>query len=113
MFLDRYGKLISLSTSGQLAMRRVFEAHLKRVEWGTLRSAIRLYPFLVAEGGESKPVVIDPQISFGRPVVNQAFVSTQAIRDRIDAGETVDEVARDYELPPKVIEEAVLFERAA
>src|ERR1019366_6762576 len=34
LFLEHYGKLINLSASGQLAMRRLFEAHLKRVEWG-------------------------------------------------------------------------------
>src|SRR5437879_6264106 len=33
VFLERYGELIELSASGQLAMRRVFDEHLKRVEW--------------------------------------------------------------------------------
>ena len=33
VFLDHYGKLINLPASGQLAMRRVFDEHLKRVEW--------------------------------------------------------------------------------
>ena len=35
VFLDRYGELIELTASGQLAMRRLFEEHLKRVEWDT------------------------------------------------------------------------------
>jgi len=33
---------MKLSASGQLAMRKVFEAHLKRVEWGKLRLPVRL-----------------------------------------------------------------------
>jgi hypothetical protein len=33
LFLERYGQRISLSLSGQLAMRKLLEAHLKRVEW--------------------------------------------------------------------------------
>ena len=49
LFLDRYGELISLSASGQLAMRRLFEQHLKRVEWDAWKFPIRLYPFLSAE----------------------------------------------------------------
>ncbi len=114
LFLDRYGELVNLSASGQLAMRKVFEAHLKRVEWGTLRSAVRLYPFVVSEGAaNAKPIIIDPQISFGRPVVGKAFVSTRSIVDRIDAGEDVAAVARDYGLTPAAIEEAVVYERAA
>jgi uncharacterized protein (DUF433 family) len=114
IFLDRYGELINLSASGQLAMRKVFEAHLKRVEWGPMRSPVRLYPFLLTEGaGDAKPIIIDPAISFGRPVVGRAFVSTQSIVDRIDAGEDVAEVARDYDLTQQAVEEAVLYERAA
>lgn len=113
VFLDRYGELMNLSASGQLAMRKVFEAHLKRVEWGKLRFPVRLYPFLTSESTESKPIIIDPQISFGRPVVGKAYVSTRNIVDRIDAGETVHDIARDYDLTPEIVEEAVVYERAA
>jgi len=113
LFLDRYGELVNLSASGQLAMRKIFENHLDRVEWGELHSAVRLYPFVLAERADEKPILIDPRISFGRPVVGEAFVSTRSILERIDAGETVDEVARDYELAAEAIEEAVVFERAA
>lgn len=113
LFLDRYGELVNLSASGQLAMRKVFETHLTRVEWGSLQSAVRLYPFLVSESADAKPIVIDPQISLGRPVVGKAFVSTRSILDRIDAGEKVEDVARDYGLTNTAVEEAVVFERAA
>jgi uncharacterized protein (DUF433 family) len=113
LFLDRYGELVNLSASGQLALWKVFEAHLKRVEWGELRSAVRLYPFVLSESADAKPIVIDPRISFGRPVVGKAFVSTRIILDRIDAGEKVEDVARDYELTDQAVEEAIVFERAA
>lgn len=113
LFLSRYGKLINLSASGQLAMRSVFDAHLKRIEWGPLHSAVRLYPFVTETAGDARPIIIDPTISFGRPVVGEAFVSTRSIVDRIDAGESVADVARDYRLSPGAIEEAVLYERAA
>ncbi len=113
LFLDRYGELVNLSASGQLAMKRIFEAHLERVEWGRLHSAVRLYPFVLGDIADTKPIVIDPRISFGRPVVQRAFVSTRSIHDRIDAGESVEEVARDYNVTTDVIEQAVVFERAA
>src|SRR6185503_1089191 len=71
LFLDRYGELVNLSASGQLAIRKLFEAHLARVEWGKLRSAVRLYPFVFGEAANSKPIVIDPTIAFGRPVVDR------------------------------------------
>jgi uncharacterized protein (DUF433 family) len=46
-------------------------------------------------------------------VVREAFISTRSIVDRIDAGENVEDVARDYDLTREVVEEAVLYERAA
>lgn len=114
VFLDRYGTLIELSASGQLAMRRVFDEHLRRVEWDASRFPVRLYPFPAAGlRTEERPITIDPRIAFGRPVVVRKGVSTSAIVDRIDAGESVDEVAADYELERSEIEQAVLYERAA
>jgi uncharacterized protein (DUF433 family) len=40
-------------------------------------------------------------------------VSTEAIAGRIVAGESVADLAEDYDLKPEEIEEAVLYERAA
>jgi len=114
VLLDRYGQLIELSASGQLVMRQLLEEHLKRVEWDEWQFPIRLYPFLSVEStSAAKPIAIDPKIAFGRPVVIRAGVSTAAIVERIDAKETVEEVAADYDLSVSEIEQAVLFERAA
>ncbi|MFZ3358406.1 MAG: DUF433 domain-containing protein [Xanthobacteraceae bacterium] len=114
VFLDRYGQLIELSASGQLAMRRLFDEHLKRVEWDESKFPVRLYPFLsAASPSDARPIVIDPRISFGRPVVQRKGISTLAIAERIDAGETVEDVANDYDLGPSEVEQAILYERAA
>jgi uncharacterized protein (DUF433 family) len=114
LFLDQYGKLIDLSASGQIALRRMFDEHLKRVEWGELGVPIRLYPF-IASGAQAaaRPIAIDPGLAFGRPIVARKGVTTQAIADRLDAGESVDDVACDYGLEVPEVEEAVLYERAA
>jgi uncharacterized protein (DUF433 family) len=114
VFLDRYGRLIELTASGQLAMRQFFDEHLKRVDWDASKLPVRLYPFLsiVSAGGE-RPIVINPRIAFGRPVVERKGVSTSAIVERIDAGESVEDVANDYDLGPSEIEQAILYERAA
>jgi uncharacterized protein (DUF433 family) len=113
LFLERFGELVNLSASGQLAVRKLFQAHLARVEWGKLRSAVPLDPFVFGEAIDAKPILIDPAIAFGRPVVDGAFVSTRSILERIDAGESVADVARDYEVSIETVEEAVLFEQAA
>lgn len=112
LFLQKYGELIDLSASGQLAMRKLLEEHLKRVEWDEWQFPVRLYPFVSVGTGE-RPIAIDPKIAFGRPVVLRAGVSTGIIAERIDAGETVAELSEDYDLSPSEIEEAILYERAA
>jgi uncharacterized protein (DUF433 family) len=115
VFLDRYGELIELTASGQLAMRRLLDEHLKRVEWDdSSRFPVRLYPFLsTAAPTEERPIVIDPRIAFGRPIVLRKGISTSAIVGRVDAGESVEDIAADYELRSSEIEQAVVYERAA
>jgi uncharacterized protein (DUF433 family) len=113
LFLDKYGQLIDLPASGQLAMRLVFDEHLKRVEWDEWKFPVRLYPFVSAETTAPRTIAIDPKIAFGRPVVARAGISTAAIAGRIDAREPAAEVAADYDLTVEEVEQAVLYERAA
>lgn len=114
VFLDRYVELINLSASGQLAMRKMFEEHLQRVEWDSWKFPVRLYPYVDTTLRDAKrPITIDPNIAFGRPIVQRAGVSAAAITDRIDAGESVEDLADDYDLSPDEIEQAVLYFRAA
>ena len=114
VFLDRYGELIDLSAAGQLAMRRVLEDHLKRVEWDMSKFPARLYPFLPSgASADERPIVIDPRIAFGRPVVSSKGISTSTIAERVDAGESVETIAEDYELGASEVEQAIVYERAA
>lgn len=112
LFLEKYGELIDLSASGQLAMRKLFEEHLERVDWDEWQFPVRLYPFVSGESAR-RPIAIDPKLAFGRPVVLRAGVSTGVIAERIDSGETVAELASDYGLTIEDIEQAVVYERAA
>ena len=114
MLLERYGELIELSASGQIAMRHLFNEHLARVEWDEWKFPVRLYPFSSSSTPtDSRPIAIDAQIAFGRPVIASRGVSTGVIAERIDAGETAAELADDYDLSEREIEEAVLYEHAA
>ena len=114
VFLDRYVDLINLSASGRLAMRKMLEDHLARVEWDAWQRPVRLFPYLgAAVQAAERPIAIDPQIAFGRPIMQRAGISTSAIADRIDAGESVDAIAEDYDLCREEVEQAVLYARAA
>lgn len=113
VLLDHYGDLIELSASGQIAIRKALEDHLARVEWDEWKFPVRLYPYPTTAVDGGRPIAIDANVAFGRPVLVARGVSTHVIAERLDAGESVAELAADYDLTPSDIEQAALYERAA
>lgn len=114
LFIHRYGQLINVTQDGQLAMKEVLERYLSRVERDPAGRAARLYPFLRAEGHhENRSVVIDPYISFGKPVIAGTGIPTSIIAGRFNAGESVTDLAKDYGRQTFEVEEAIRYERAA
>jgi len=117
LFVRFYGDLVNISQSGQLAMRDVLEAYLRRVEWDAEGVVVRLYPFTRKHApDEPKVVVIDPRISFGWPVLVGSGIPTAIVAERYKAGESIDQLADDYGRERLDIEEAIrceLDERAA
>lgn len=114
LYLDRLGQLINLSRAGQIAIREVLIDHLKRVKRDDAALPIRLYPFVSgSRPAAERSVVIDPRRSFGQPLLAGAGIRTQVVADRINAGETVADLADDYELSEEQIRNAVVFHQAA
>ncbi len=110
MFLEKYGEFVNLNRSGQIAIAKFLEEHLNRIELDDMNLPIRLYPF---ETDTNKIIAIDPRIAFGRPIIASRGISTAAIVDRINAGESEKEVAKDYGLKMAEVEEAIVYEQAA
>jgi uncharacterized protein (DUF433 family) len=57
--------------------------------------------------------MLDPTVSFGRPVLTRLGVTTAVIVDRINAGEEPADVAKDYGAASEEIMDALAYERAA
>jgi uncharacterized protein (DUF433 family) len=111
LFVSHFGKLIAASEAGQLAMRHMLAAYLRRVEHDSNGLAVRLYPFTrKRQPDEPKVIVIDPWISFGRPTITGTGITTAIIAERYKAGESVDELAEDYGCQRGHVEEAVRCE---
>ena len=109
LLLDRFGKLLDLSQSGQYAIRAAFQAHLQRIEWES-NVAVRLFPFLGEDGVTGKLIAIDPRISFGRPVLLSRSIPTAIIVLRMDQGEQPEALAEDYGVTLAEITEAAVYE---
>ncbi|HJW10747.1 MAG TPA: DUF433 domain-containing protein [Albitalea sp.] len=113
LFVEHAGELLNVSKQGQRALREDFERALERVEFTDDGGPVRLFPFTrpLANVPQPKTVLIDPKLSFGRPVLAGAFVRTEVIESRFQAGDSIAEMADDYGVTPTQIEEALRFEQ--
>lgn len=102
--------LEDVSGSGQWALGDILEGSLRRLDWESF-GPVRLFPFTRrGEFSEPKLVVIDPAISFGKPVLVGTGISTSTIAERYKAGESIEELARDYDRDSSEIQEAIRCE---
>jgi uncharacterized protein (DUF433 family) len=115
LFVEHAGELLNVSKQGQRALREDFERALDRVEFSSDGSRpVRLFPFTrppLSPDAQPKTVVVDPALSFGRPVLTGAFVRTEVIEGRFRAGDSIADMARDYDVSAGHIEEALRFEQ--
>lgn len=119
LFVDIWGRILSVSNKqGQVSIRRVVEAYLERIERDVSGLAVRLYPFTRASldpGAatlQPRVIVIDPRVSFGRPVLVGTGVPTAVLAERFKAGESIGELARDFNCPAESVEEAIRCEHS-
>jgi uncharacterized protein (DUF433 family) len=111
VFISEYGRLVNASDHGQLEMQAIMSKFLGRIERDELNLAVRLYPYSKRkEDTELKPIVIDPRMSFGRPVIAGTGIPTSIIAERFEAGDSIKELARDYGRTEGEIEEALRWE---
>ncbi|HEX4786095.1 MAG TPA: DUF433 domain-containing protein [Candidatus Sulfotelmatobacter sp.] len=114
VLIKEIDKFINLSRGGQLAIPEIVEAHLERVEYDKSLGVFRFYPF-VRERSSTEPkfIVIDPGLGFGKPVISGTGISTAVIASRFNARESMPDLAKEYGLEEKQIEEAIRWETRA
>jgi uncharacterized protein (DUF433 family) len=75
---------------------------------------VKLYPFVRKEdtgkADAPAPIEIDPRVAFGRPVLIGRAVPTAILADRFKAGDSIEELAGDFEVTPVAIQEAIRCE---
>lgn len=104
--LDLPSSLAFVVRSGQtIAVADNANRFFKKIEFnpGENGEAIRIRP-----AGQTSPVTIDPQVSFGEPAVEG--VATSRLWELFDAGETVEDLAGGYELSVSTIGAGIAYE---
>jgi uncharacterized protein (DUF433 family) len=111
LFVRCAGELLNISKGGQVAMKQAVEAHLRRVERDSDNKPLVLYPFVGGDyTADRKPVMFDPEISFGRLVIVKSGIPTIEVAERFSAGETISDLAHDYGRTALEIEDAIRCE---
>jgi len=114
LFVRKFGELIGASQEGQQMMESMLRQRLKLVKRDPAGVPEKLVLFPAPRHkNNSAAVVIDPRISFGRPVLDGLGVRTGILAERFIAGDMLGELARDYGASPEAIENAIRCELRA
>jgi len=106
------GEVINLSRNGQVEMADMILAYLERVERDAKGVPIKLYPFIRNQPLREQPrsVVIDPRVSFGRPVLAGTGIPTAVLAEQFKAGDKPKDLAKDYGAEEQAVWDAIRCE---
>jgi uncharacterized protein (DUF433 family) len=108
VFIRILGYPISASRKGQGAIPEILSRFLQRIERDPKHIPIRFYP--IPYDKSPKQVVMDPAVAYGRPVVTGTRITTLMVFERYSGGESLKDIATDYDLEIDVVEEALRCE---
>jgi uncharacterized protein (DUF433 family) len=113
LFVEELGNLLNVTTH-VYSFDEIMRAYLKRIHRDVKGAPVKLYPFLRKEDVEKpsapSPVEIDPRVAFGRPVLVGRAVPTAVLADRFKAGDSIEDLAGDFEVSSFDIQEAIRCE---
>ena len=121
LFVKELGQLLNITGGRQLAMKEILLAHLERIQRNPGGAAAKLYPFVVPPirvgskliiEDKSKLIAIDPYVSFGRPVITGTGIPSEAIAERFLGGDSMSDLAEDFDRPIEEIEQAIRYQQA-
>jgi len=91
----------------QRVFDRIIRPFLKNVEFDSTRMPRRWWP-----RGKRRQVALDPRRSFGHPIMFREGIPTRVLVRSVRANDSIEEVARWFEINPQSVQEAVDYERA-
>ena len=104
-------EVFNLSQRSQREFREFVSLYLHRIERDDAGRAAKLFPFIVADrDSEPRSISISPVVSFGKPVLVGTGISTSVIVGRFNARDSIADLAREYEISPAVLEDAIRWE---
>lgn len=97
--------LVDLVGHGQIAMLETLEDYLVELEFGPDDYVEKWHPW-----GPDEPIVIDPKVAFGQPVIRGTGTRTDVVYRMHQGGEDVETIAWAYDLEPSDVRTAIEYE---
>jgi uncharacterized protein (DUF433 family) len=111
LFIEHLGTKVNLYKDEQILIPGIMELYLERIERDP-RGLFKLYPFVMEpKPNEPRMILISPAIGFGKPVIAGTGISTAVVVSRFNARESIGDLASEYGVTPKQIEEAIRWEQ--
>ena len=113
LFVEELTSVLNVTTR-VYSFEEIMRAYLKRIRRDVRGVPVKLYPFVRKEDTEKAnppaPIEIDPRVAFGRPVLIGRSVPTAVLADRFKGGDSIEDLAGDFEVTPAAIQEAIRCE---
>jgi uncharacterized protein (DUF433 family) len=104
--------IVNASRRGQLGIWQILNMYVQRIDWDKDGLAAKLFPVRASQTNGPR-IVIDPKISFGRPVLLGTGITASVLWHRKRLGEGIDEISKDYGIDRSAVEEAISYYKAA
>jgi uncharacterized protein (DUF433 family) len=101
LFVRYLGQTINATKHGQLAIRRILEKYLRRINRDATGLPIQIFPI------NSRRLEIHPLFASGKPIVKGRGITASVLWARNRTGESISEIAKDYGLTTIEVKEAI------
>jgi uncharacterized protein (DUF433 family) len=113
LFIRHDHEPLNLNRPDQRAFSEFLEVYMQRIEPAG-NGILRFFPFVeTRSSSEPKIIMMNPAVSFGRPVIAGTGIPTAVIASRFHARESISDLAEEYGRTNEEIEEAIRWESRA
>jgi len=111
LFIEHLGNIVNLTRDQQILIPGVMELYLERIERDP-KGLFKLYPFVMERTpNDPRLILINPAVGFGKPVIAGTGISTAVVASRFNAREPIGDLASEYGVTSRQIEEAIRWEQ--
>jgi uncharacterized protein (DUF433 family) len=104
---ENHGVMLWDMRDVQRVFDKVIRPFLKNVEFDNGKVPRRWWP-----RGKNRQVALDPRRSFGHPIIFREGIATNILARSAQANDSIEEVARWFQISPASVREAIDFEQA-